>query len=99
MSQKSELVYNVVVKILKSITLWISLPLIFPVLLGNIFSDTGRASWKIWLIQVAYLICCLYGFLDWLNGWTPDPVVPPEIYIEPSDAGCDSGFYASANGC
>jgi hypothetical protein len=41
----------------------------------------------------------LYGFLDWLNGWTPDPVISPDTYIEPSGLECDSGFYATANSC
>jgi hypothetical protein len=86
-------------KTVKTLGIWLACPLIFPILLTKFFGESGKISWKIWCLQLIYLGCCIYGFLDWLNGWTPDLVVPPIKYSEPSELACDSGFYASANSC
>jgi hypothetical protein len=74
-------------------------PILLPILIARFLTDGKRASWKIWLIQILYSASLLFGFLDWLNGWTPDPVSKPAIYGEPSELNCDPRFYSTANGC
>jgi hypothetical protein len=84
---------------LKAIGTLFLFPIFLPLYLAKFLGDTSKVSWKIWSIQVLWICLGLYGFLDWLNGWTPDPVISPDTYIEPSGLECDSGFYATANSC
>jgi hypothetical protein len=84
---------------LKAIGTLFLFPIFFPLFLARLFGETSKVSWKVWFVQILYAGCCLYGFLDWLNGWTPDPVISPDTYTEPSGLECDSGFYATANSC
>jgi hypothetical protein len=87
------------VKWTKAIGIWLSFPVLFPIFLSKFLGDNEKISWKIWCIQIVYAGFCIYGFLDWAYGWTPDPIAPPVTYVEPNEFGCDSGFYASVNAC
>ena len=79
--------------------LWILLPAFFPVVIAKALNENRKVTWQVWCIQFIYSSAGIYGFLDWLNGWTPDPIDEPVIYTEPSELQCDPRFYASANGC
>lgn len=77
----------------------ILLPAFFPVLIARALNENKKVSWKVWCIQFFYSFACIYGFLDWLNGWTPDQIEKPVIYTEPSELQCDGGFFATKNRC
>ena len=84
---------------LKAIGALFLFPIFWPLYLAKFLGDTSKVSWKIWSIQVLWVSLGLYGFLDWFNGWTPDPIISPDTYTEPSGLECDSRFNASANSC
>jgi hypothetical protein len=84
---------------LKALGTLLLFPVFLPLYLAKFLGETSKISWKIWSIQVLWVGLGLYGFLDWFNGWTPDPIIPPETYNEPSGLECDPRFYASANSC
>jgi hypothetical protein len=75
------------------------LPAFFPLLVARALNDNKKVPWQVWCVQFIYSSACIYGILDWLNGWTPDPVIEPITYTEPSELQCDPRFIPTGNGC